>query len=253
MSEKQIYSNWNPWHGCTKISPGCKYCYVYRQDKMYGVEKSSCEVKKNTSFNLPIKLKRDKSYKIPYGTIVFTCFTSDFLVKEADEWREEAWKMIRKRSDLIFFFFTKRIDRFEKCMPKDWEEGYENVIVGCTVENQAMADYRLPIFKKLPIKHKVIIVAPILEQIHLTPFLDNSIEEVSVGGESGIDARFCDYNWILSLRKECLEKDIPFCFHQTGAKLLKNGRIYRIPRKYQRIQAYKANINYRINKDGIPI
>ena len=32
----EIYADWNPWHGCTKISPGCKYCYVYRQDEMYG-------------------------------------------------------------------------------------------------------------------------------------------------------------------------------------------------------------------------
>ena len=37
MSEHwEIYADWNPWHGCTKISPGCKYCYVYRQDEMYG-------------------------------------------------------------------------------------------------------------------------------------------------------------------------------------------------------------------------
>lgn len=47
---KEIYSNWNPWHGCTKISPGCKYCYVYRQDEMYGSEKSSSEVSLNGEF-----------------------------------------------------------------------------------------------------------------------------------------------------------------------------------------------------------
>ena len=33
--------DWNPWHGCTKISPGCKHCYVYRQDEMYGEEKEN--------------------------------------------------------------------------------------------------------------------------------------------------------------------------------------------------------------------
>ncbi|MBP5474378.1 MAG: DUF5131 family protein, partial [Bacteroidales bacterium] len=37
MSESwETYAGWNPWHGCTKISQGCKYCYVYRQDEMYG-------------------------------------------------------------------------------------------------------------------------------------------------------------------------------------------------------------------------
>lgn len=250
---KSTYADWNPWHGCTKISPGCKYCYVYRQDKMYGSDKSSSEVSRNADFNLPVKRKRDKSYKIPSGTVVFTCFTSDFLVEQADEWRTEAWAMIRERRDLTFFFFTKRIDRFAECVPGDWSGGYDNVIVGCTVENQTMADYRLPIFKQLSIKHKAIIVAPLLEQVDLTVYLDSTIEEVSVSGESGAEARICDYRWILTLRRQCIEKNIPFRFHQTGAKLLKDGRLYRIRRKFQISQAYKANINYRIGEDRKPV
>ena len=146
MSEHwEIYADWNPWHGCTKISPGCKYCYVYRQDEMYGSEISSSVCRKTGNFNLPIKRKRDKSWKIESGKIVFTCFTSDFLLKDADPWRPECWQMIKQRSDLWFFFFTKRIDRFMECAPNDWGDGYDNVIVGCTVENQEMADYRLPI------------------------------------------------------------------------------------------------------------
>ena len=73
MSEHwQIYADWNPWHGCTKISPGCKYCYVYRQDEMYGSEISSSECRKTGNFNLPLKRKRDKSWKIESGKIVFT-------------------------------------------------------------------------------------------------------------------------------------------------------------------------------------
>ena len=247
---QQLYADWNPWHGCTKISPGCKYCYVYRQDEMYGSEKRSCIVTKNADFNKPIKRKRDKSYKIDPGTIVFTCFTSDFLVEGADEWRSEAWNMIRKRSDLTFFFFTKRIDRFAQCLPEDWGEGYDNVIVGCTVENQAMADYRLPIFKSQIIKHKAIIVAPILERVDLRAYLDNSIAEVAVSGESGSEARVCDYDWILDLRAQCIEKNIPFHFHQTGARLVKDEKLYLVRRRFQISQANKANINYRIGAHG---
>lgn len=252
MGWKDIYADWNPWHGCTKVSPGCKYCYVYRQDEMYGSEKSSGIVTLNADFNKPIKRKRDKSYKISSGMIVFTCFTSDFLVEGADEWRSEAWAMIRERSDLMFFFFTKRIDRFAACVPEDWGDGYDNVIVGCTVENQKMADYRLPIFMALPIKHRAIIVAPILERVDIAPYLDKSIEEVSVSGESGLDARVCDYEWILDVRRQCTENDVPFRFHQTGARLLKDGKLYRIRRKFQISQANKANINYRIGKDHKP-
>ena len=47
--------SWNPWHGCIKISVGCKYCYVYRRDEMYGADVISREVRKTANFNLPIK------------------------------------------------------------------------------------------------------------------------------------------------------------------------------------------------------
>ena len=253
MSENwNIYADWNPWHGCTKISPGCKYCYVYRQDEMYGSEISSSECRKTSNFNLPIKKKRDKSWKIESGKIVFTCFTSDFLLKDADEWRPDCWKMIKERSDLWFFFFTKRIDRFMECVPDDWGDGYDNVMVGCTVENQAMADYRLPIFLSLPIKHKSIIVAPMITAIDLTPYLNETIEEVSAGGESGVNARPCYYDWILALREQCITKDVPFRFHQTGAYFIKNGKTYRVPRCYQLSQAHKANIDYKIGNYLVP-
>ncbi len=124
MSEHwDIYADWNPWHGCTKISPGCKYCYVYRQDEMYSSEIGSDVAHKTANFNLPLKRRRDKSYKIPSGRMVFTCFTSDFLLQDADAWRSECWAMMRERSDLWFYFFTKRIDRFMECIPPDWGDG----------------------------------------------------------------------------------------------------------------------------------
>ncbi len=252
MAENEIYADWNPWHGCTKISPGCKYCYVYRQDEMYGAAEASSVCRRTGNFDLPVKRKRGGSYKIPPGRIVFTCFTSDFLLKDADEWRGECWKMMRERRDCWFYFFTKRIDRLEECLPSDWGEGYDNVLIGCTVENQSMADYRLPIFRTLPVKHRSIIAAPLLEGLDISKYLDDNIEEVSVGGESGRDARPCDYDWVLELRRQCVEKNVPFRFHQTGAHFVKNGKMYNVRRPYQRSQARKAGIDYRIGENFIP-
>ncbi len=242
----EIYADWNPWHGCTKISPGCKYCYVYRQDEMYGADISSSLCRKTGNFNLPLKKKRDGSFKIPEGRIVFTCFTSDFLLEDADPWRGECWEMMRMRQDLMFYFFTKRIDRLEKCLPREWGEGFDNVIIGCTVENRAMADYRLPIFKSLPIKHKSIIVAPMLEHMDISAYIDEEIEEVSVSGESGADARVCNFEWVLDIRRQCIEKNVPFRFHQTGAHFIKDGKMYYVKRKYQLSQAAKAGINFMV-------
>ena len=97
--------------------------------------------------------------------------TSDFFVEEADEWRREAWDIIKYMSDLKFFIITKRIDRFDKCKPHDWKDGYDNVTICSTCENQEMADYRLPIMIELPIKHMEIIHEPMLEAIDINKYL----------------------------------------------------------------------------------
>ena len=170
---ESIYAKWNPWHGCTKLSAGCKYCYVYRQDAMYGTEEAASVCRKTASFDLPVKKKRDGSWKLPSGKVIFTCFTSDFLLSDADPWRQDCWDMIRRRQDCFFYFFTKRIDRLYECLPPDWGGGYENVIIGCTVENQEMADYRLPIFLALPIRHRAIIAAPLLTPLDISVYLDS--------------------------------------------------------------------------------
>lgn len=250
-TEELKSAGWNPWHGCTKISAGCKHCYVYRQDEMYGnAESRLC--RKTASFDLPLRTKRGGGFKIPSGSIVYTCFTSDFLLSDADEWRAECWRMMKLREDCLFCFFTKRIDRLSECLPLDWGEGYDNVIIGCTVENQDRANFRLPIFSALPIKHRLIIAAPLLERIDLSPYLNEGIAEVSVGGESGNDARPCNYDWVLDIRRQCVERNVPFLFHQTGANFIKDGRAYRIKRPYQHSQARKAGINFRIGTDGFP-
>ena len=60
-----IYADWNPWHGCTKISPGCKYCYVYRQDEMYGSATQSSLCRKTGAFDLPIRKSGTGAIKSP--------------------------------------------------------------------------------------------------------------------------------------------------------------------------------------------
>lgn len=233
---------WNPWHGCRKISAGCQNCYVYSRDSEF--EKDSSMVLKNADFDLPVLLKRDGTYKLcPESGFVATCLTSDFFIEEADGWRDECWAMMKKRFDLDFFIITKRICRFDKCIPSDWGDGYPNVIIGCTVENDEQAKIRLPIFLKSKIKNKVIVCAPLISNINLLPYLNSSISEVSVGGESGKNARVCDFSWVLNIKRQCDSAGIRFTFHQTGALLKKDGVLYRIPRNKQHSQAKKAGLD----------
>ncbi len=235
-------AEWNPWHGCHKISAGCANCYMYRTDARHGRDGSV--VTRTGSYDLPLRRGRDGAWKIPDGSMVWTCFTSDFLLEEADEWRPAAWEMMRRRADCDFLFITKRIHRFVDCLPPDWGDGWENVQVCCTCENQEMADYRLPIFRAAPIKHKSIVCEPLLGPIDLSRHLGRWVDEVLVGGESGEEARPCNYDWVLDIRRQCVEADVSFTFRQTGARLIKDGRLYRIKRKYQHSQAKKAGIGY---------
>lgn len=235
--------SYNPWHGCHKISAGCVNCYMFRGDARF--DRDANIVRKTQAFTLPIQKKKDGSYKVKSHTTLFTCLTSDFFIEEADAWRNDVWRMIKERSDCHFFIITKRISRFLSCIPNDWGQGYDNVTIGCTIENQIQADIRLPLFKVYPIKHKVIICEPILEKIDLSNYLDSSIEEVLVGGESGPDARICNYEWVLDLRSQTEIHSIDFTFKQTGANFIKQNRNYQIQRMNQLSQARRANINTR--------
>lgn len=140
-----------------KCSDGCLHCYIHKGD-----------AKRNINTNDIVE-------------------TKDFLIEEADCWREECWQMIKERTDCTFLFLTKRMERFMECVPDDWNDGYKNVVVCCTVENQKNADKKLSIFQHLPIKHKCITAQPLLEKIDIEKYLDN-IELVVVGGESDYNA-----------------------------------------------------------------
>ena len=235
---------WNPWHGCKKLSPGCKNCYVYRRDESIG--KDASIVTRTGDFSLPLKKNRNGQYKLtPLDGTVYSCMTSDFFLDEADAWRQECWDMIRERNDLEFCIITKRIDRFEKCIPEDWGDGWDHVTICSTCENQDRADYRLPIFLSLPIKHREIISEPMLGEIHIGKYLETGlIEHVTCGGESGPNARPCNYEWILAVREECIRYGVSFFFKQTGALFVKDGKTYHVERRLQMEQARKAGINY---------
>ena len=152
---------WNPWHGCTKCSPGCAHCYVYRRDAMYG--KDASVVTKTAAFDLPVRKDRNGHFKLqPSDGTVYTCFTSDFFHPAADAWRAEAWAMMGERSDLDFYFITKRPERIADHLPENWGSGWDNVHICCTCENQEQADRRLPVFLALPLRHRSIIHEPML-------------------------------------------------------------------------------------------
>ena len=211
--------NWEPWTGCYPVSDGCKYCYLYGP---YSKRCGQNTVEKTAEFDKPLLKTAKGAYKIQSGKIVATCFASDFFIPDADGWRGDAWAMIKERQDLDFLILTKRIDRFLVSLPSDWGNGYDNVNIGCTVENQDLADYRLPLFLSYPIKRRFVACSPLLGPIDLSPYLDG-IDHVSVSGETGREARVCDYDWVLDIREQCVAAGITFWFKGTGSLFMRDG------------------------------
>lgn len=222
--------SWNPWHGCTKVSAGCKNCYVDRLDRRFGRLPGKFSL--NGSLNLPIAKDRKGNYKVKSGSNFMTCFTSDFLYEQADPYRETAWNHIRERSDCLFTFVTKRIDRFIKCIPLDWGDGWDNVVVIVTAENQGMADYRLPILLNLPVKHRGICIEPMLERMDITRYLSSGLIDngVIAGGESGSPrtSRVVDFSWLRDIKDQCAQYGARFWFKQTGTRFIDHDGIERI-------------------------
>lgn len=232
---------WNPWRGCHRCSEGCKFCYIHKGDVKRGVDTD--HIVRTDRFYAPIDRKKNGEYKIGPGSLVYLCFSSDFLLEDADAWRGACWEMIRQRRDCTFLFLTKRIERFPVCVPADWGDGYENVVVGCTVENQQRAGERLALFSRLPIRHKAIICQPLLSPIDLEKYLDG-VELVVAGGESGRFARPMDYAWVLSLREQCVRRNVAFEFRQCSTHFIKDGKEFTLQTKDLCTQARKANINF---------
>lgn len=255
---------WNPWQGCTKISPGCKHCYMYRDKQRFGQDPLAIVRSTPATFNAPLtKLQ---------GPLVFTCSWSDFFLPEADAWRPEAWDIIRQTPHLTYQILTKRPELIPDRLPEDWGNGYANVWLGVSCETQQYADDRIPWLMKTPAAVRFVSAEPLLESIpklwhwlgklwecphcgyscideritathHITgppickachefgrhqevDVKEQAIDWVIVGGESGPKARPMHLAWVRDIRDQCQDAWVPFFMKQWGAWCPENQSKY---------------------------
>jgi len=241
---------WNPWHGCHKKSEACLHCYMYYFDSLRGIDSSL--IKKNEQdYQLPLRKKRDGSYVIPSFSHIRVCLTSDFFLKEADPWRPTAWQCMKERRDVAFSLFTKRPERVLECLPKDWKEGYPNVALYVTCENQKRAIERLPILIQLPFQNKGIMAEPLLENLEISEFLKTGqIQEVLCGGENYQNARPLNQAWVANLSKQCKNAHVSFTFFDPGAHFIASQKIYHFKNHHEQQEFLKTlpNYNYQGNQ-----
>jgi protein gp37 len=201
---------WNPWQGCIKVSPGCKYCYMYRDKQRYGHNPSVVVRSSDATFNAPLnKLK---------GPLVFTCSWSDFFIEQADPWREAAWQIIRATPHLTYQILTKRPENIPTRLPADWEDGYQNVWLGVSVETRKQL-WRVYDLFDIPASVRFVSAEPLLDFIDFTiPLEMGAIDWMITGGESGIgkDWRKAHNDSFRQIRDDCRIFNVPFFHKQNG-------------------------------------
>ncbi len=239
---------WNPWHGCHKYSEGCKNCFMYYLDEQRGQDGSKIS-KNKTDWNLPLKKDRQGNFKIKSGEFVRVCMASDFFLEEADEWRDEAWNIMKKRPDVTFSLLTKRAHRIKNCLPDDWGNGWDNITFAVSCENQKRADERIPYLLELPAKHIWVSLKPFIGEMDLDKYLATGrIETVLCGGENYAGERPLHYEWVKKIYDQCMKYDVEFIFGQTGNVFIKDGKEYHIKDyKTQIEQAIASGLQNRKN------
>ena len=219
--------SWNIWHGCRKYSEGCENCYMFFLDSIHNVPEKSERIERTSDVNKPLRKDQKGRYKVPPGFTLTMNMTSDTFIEEADQWRDEMWATIRKRPDVIFQLLTKRVSRIAGCLPDDWGDGYENVMLSITTENQARFDERWPIFESIPAKHKGLNLAPLLGPIDITPALaSGQMEQILLSGESFGGRRPCRHEWIEDISDQCGRFGVNFAVNIIGSVYIKDGVEY---------------------------
>lgn len=196
-------------------------------DRIHNVPEKSNRIEKTNDFDKPLRKDRKGNYKVPPGFTLTVNMTSDTFIEEADQWRHEMWAIIRKRPDVIFQLLTKRVSRISECLPDDWGNGYDNVMISISAENQNRFDERWPVFEFVPAKHKGLNLAPLLAPIDIAPALaSGQIEQVLLSGESFGGNRPCRYEWIKDISDQCERFQVNFTVNIIGSVFIKDGIRY---------------------------
>ena len=216
----------NPWWGCSKISTGCQNCYAETMaknngDDVWGSEKSR-KVFGPHHWDAPIKWNADAKAQ-GCRKRVFCASMADVFEARADlnVWRAKLWKLIGETQSLDWLLLTKRPKNIIAMVP--WKNYWpENVWIGTTVENQQVANQRVPILLNIPAKIRFISAEPLLGSVDLSRWTTSPPPElhpinwVIVGGESGYGARPMLPSWAKKLRDQTLKSGIAFHFKQWG-------------------------------------
>ena len=205
-------ATWNPVTGCTKISPGCKYCYA---ERMANRLQTMGQRNYAQGFQLmlqPHMLERPLQWKRPQT--IFVNSMSDLFHPEVPlPFIREVFAVMERAHWHRFQVLTKRAERLAELGPVlDWPP---HVWIGVSVESDLYIP-RIDQLREVPASVRFLSLEPLLGPL---PDLDlRGIQWVIVGGESGPRARPMDPEWAIDIRDQCVSAAVPFFFKQWGGR-----------------------------------
>ncbi len=253
------HHTFNPWKGCQKVSPACDYCYAERWSRRSGQPHLWNGERERTSESYwfqPRKWNR-RAEAAGFRERVFCASLADVFDNQVPEvWRIDLWALIYATPHLDWLLLTKRPQNIRGMLPLDWGDGWRNVWLGTTVENQTEAERRIPKLRDIPAVVRFLSCEPLLSGLSLdfawhgvcatcwgtgtvtreyfsddgtepcreckgsgnsNPYGDqDGIHWVIAGGESGPNARASNPQWFRDIRDQCIAADVLFMFKQWG-------------------------------------
>ena len=220
---------WNPWTGCTKVSPGCDHCYMYRDyPRLREMGNPGYQNAPDLVRVALGQLEKPRTWRKP--RMVFVCSMSDFfhpavppavrlqvfqLMTETAESQGHIYQLLTKRPGLAAGFWQAHQEELGEWHPNIW--------LGTSVENQKYAP-RLTVLARAPAKVRFVSAEPLLGPVDIEPWLqDQEFHWIICGGESGPEARPMATEWARSLRDQARRSGVPFFLKQLGGRRDKRG------------------------------
>lgn len=208
----------NPWIGCTKISPACDHCYAETWDKRFhGGRWGPHATRTRTSagnWKKPIKWNKAAGVAAERRR-VFCASLADVFDNHrsiCQSWRDDLWRLIYETKNLDWLLLTKRPQNIEKFKPANLAEDFSHVWLGVTAENQVEANRRVPVLLNNNATVRFLSIEPMLEPIRIARL--EELDWVIVGGESGHAHRPMNAQWVRQLRNDCRAAKVKFLLKQ---------------------------------------